>query len=121
MNTNMKKAEANEKILEETFKQTPHKLAITCGGKIMALTDGILSDEIIEKLDVGRNGAFDGMSHICIDKITANIVADILEDIDDSNWNDTQKEAVEMFFDAVNCIQYQTMVKWLDEYRKTHL
>lgn len=114
------KAEAIENYLKNAFNHMSPKYTVTCTGKVMAITEDILTDENINNLDIGRTDAFNGSNYICIDKNTANAVADILEEVDDSGWTAAQKEAIETFFDAVNCIQYQSMIKWLDEYSKTH-
>lgn len=114
------KAEAVENCLKNVFGSMTPKYTVTCTGKVMAITEDTLTDEIIDNLDIGRVDAFNGMDYVCISKNTANTIADILECIEDSKWTPAQKEAVETFFDAVNCIQYQSMIRWLNEYQKTH-
>lgn len=114
------KAEAIENYLKNVFNHMSPKYTVTCTGKVMAITEDILTDDIIDNLDIGRTDAFNGSDYVCIDKITVNTIADILENMDDSEWTPAQKEAAEIFFDAVNCIQYQLMIKWLNEYQNSH-
>lgn len=114
-----------EKILEAGLRTAMGHMdteyAITSDGKIMAITKEPLSDhDLFDVFGVGRVDAFKTSNTVCISKDAANAIADILEGKDDNEWTLVQKEAVELLFDVVNGIQYQSMIKWLDEYSKTH-
>lgn len=114
-----------EKILEASLRTAISRMdmeyTITSDGRIMAITKEPLPDhDLLDTFGVGRVDAFKTSNTVCISKEAANAIADILEGKDDHEWTPFQKEAVESLFDAVNGIQYQAMIKWLNEYQETH-
>lgn len=108
-------------FLKNKLMESDASYAITCTGQIAALSNSPLTDTELENLRLSRNGAFDNVDYVCIDKIAANAIADILEEMDTSNLTGIQKDAVDTIIDTVNGIQYQTMIKWLDDYRKNDM
>lgn len=118
MSSSIQKTKSIKEALKMACDIIDPEYTITCEGRIMMVTDSVLSDEKIDELDIGRVDAFKGSHFICMDKEYANAIADLLEGKDDSGMTPFQKEAVEYLFDAVNGIQYQSMIKWIDEYRK---
>lgn len=102
--------------MKELFNTKSPAYCITCDGRIMGITEQTLSNEEIASVCSSRTEAFKDMDIIAIPKSTANKILDILENI---NVSDNESEDVCILRDAVDGIQYQTMIAWIDNYIKT--
>lgn len=92
---------------------------VTCDGRIMAITNEQLTRTMIEKLNIGRFDAFANSDFIAIPEDVANIVLEYInKDAFKSPSSEKEKEALEIFSDAVNHIQYQATIAWFDKYQE---
>lgn len=103
--------------LSKLFPTKSPAYCLTCDGRIMAITEQTLSDKEIASVCSSRIGAFKDMDMIAIPKSIANKILDMLENI--YTMSDEESEDVDILRDAVDGIQYQTMLAWLDNFEKT--
>lgn len=106
------------KLGEKLSKMDPY-YTITCDGRIMAITNEQLTSEMIEKLDIGRFDAFNNSDFVAIPEDVANIILEyMIKDAFKSPSNEKEREALEIFADAVNHVQYQSTIAWMNKYQE---
>lgn len=110
------------KKLAELFSKKSPAYSITSDGRIMAVCEQPLSDEEIKELGIGRFDAYQDLTDVLIPISYAEAISDFLDTVDITPVSKkpeayiTLSDALDIFRDAINHIQYQAMIGWVNNY-----
>lgn len=111
------------KKLAELFSKKSPAYSITSDGRIMAVCEQPLSDEEIKELGIGRFDAYQNLTDVLIPTSYGEAISDFLDSIGIMPSSSKQPEgpeaiqdAVDIFRDAINHIQYQAQIEWGNNY-----
>ena len=110
------------KKLAELFSKKSPAYSITSDGRIMAVCEQPLSDKEIKELGIGRFDAYQYLSDVLIPTSYAEAISDFLDTVDITSVSKkpeayiTLSDALDIFRDAINHIQYQAMIDWVNNY-----
>lgn len=113
------------KKLAELFSKKSPAYSITSDGRIMAVCEQPLSDKEIKELGIGRFDAYENLSDVLVPYSYAEAIADFLDSIDivppykNPEELNTLSDALDIFRDAINHIQYQAMIEYGNNYIET--